>query len=408
MDTEKKRIVDRTTFDEVMVPNYNPQTMVPVRGEGTRVWDQNGKEYVDFTSGIAVNALGHCHPDLVKVLNDQGGKLWHLSNVFTNEPALMLAETLVERTFADKVFFCNSGTEANEAAFKLARKYCYDNFGPEKHEIIAFHKAFHGRSLFTVSVGGQPKYQEGFQPTPAGITHLPFNDISALEAAISDKTCAVVIEPIQGEGGVVSADPEFLKSVRTLCDKHNALVVFDEVQTGVGRTGNLYAYMSTPVTPDIMTTAKALGGGFPIGAMLTTAHIAKSLGFGTHGSTYGGNPLACAVANEVLAHIDDGLLERVRHCHDVFIHCLGTLNHHHKIFKEIRGQGLLIGCVLTDEWAGKAKLFLQAATKRGLMCLVAGPDVIRIAPALIISDEDIHEGLRRFELAVSDVVSVQQ
>lgn len=407
MDIEKQRSVSRETFDEVMVPSYNPQAMVPVRGEGTRVWDQDGQEYIDFTSGIAVNVLGHCHPDLVHVLDDQGKKLWHLSNVFTNEPALALAKTLVERTFADKVFFCNSGTEANEAAFKLARKYAYDRFGPEKHEIISFNKAFHGRSLFTVSVGGQPKYREGFQPTPAGITHLPFNDIDALKGTISDKTCAVVLEPIQGEGGIITADSEFLKAVRTLCDKHNALVVFDEVQTGVGRTGKLYAYMDTEITPDIMTTAKALGGGFPIGAMLTKTNIAQSLGFGTHGSTSGGNPLACAVAKEVLDHVDDALLQGVQHRHDLFVQCLASINSKYEIFKEIRGKGLLIGAVLSDAWAGKAKLFLQAAIRHSLMCLVAGPDVIRIAPSLIISDGDIHEGMHRLEAAIAEVVAAQ-
>ncbi len=402
---KKEFSVSRETFDEVMVPNYNPQTVVPVKGKGTRIWDQQGIEYVDFSSGIAVNVLGHSHPKLMQALDEQSQKVWHLSNVFTNEPALELAKILVNRTFADKVFFCNSGSEANEAAFKLARKYAYDHFGAEKHEIIAFNKAFHGRSLFTVSVGGQPKYCEGFEPTPAGITHLPFNDIVALESSISDKTCAVVLEPIQGEGGVVPADLEFIQAVRKLCDKHNALMVLDEVQTGVGRTGKLYAYMHTEVVPDILTTAKALGGGFPIGAMLTTTKIAKSLGFGTHGSTYGGNPLACSVAKAVLNEVDDQLLTGVAHRHDLFIDGLNVINSKFGVFKEIRGKGLLIGCQLAGEWSGKSKQFLQAAVRQKVICLVAGPDVLRIAPALNIAESDIKEGLHRLEAAVSDVVN---
>jgi len=294
----------RATFDEVMVPNYNPSEILPERGEGSRVWDQNGNEYVDFAGGIAVSILGHNHPGMVKALKDQADKIWHLSNVFTNKPALELADKLTEATFADKVFFANSGGEANEAAFKLARRYAHDNFGPEKSEILSFSKSFHGRTLFTVCVGGQPKYTEGFEPLPGGILHTEYNNIEAFRELISDKTCAVVMEPIQGEGGIIPADPEFVKEVRELCDKHNALLVFDEVQTGFGRTGDLYAYMGMGVTPDILTTAKSMGGGFPIGAMLTTTKIAASLVPGTHGSTYGGNPLGCAVSLAVLDAIN--------------------------------------------------------------------------------------------------------
>ena len=290
----------RAQFDEVMVPNYAPSAVIPVRGEGSRVWDQEGKEFIDFAGGIAVNCLGHCHPALVGALKEQGEKLWHLSNVMTNEPALELATKLVEATFADRVYFANSGAEANEAALKLVRRYAMDKFGAEKDQIIAFDKAFHGRTFFTVSVGGQAAYSDGFGPKPQSITHVPFNDIAALEAVFSDKTCAVMMEPLQGEGGIIDADPEFLKAVRALCDKHNALLVFDEVQTGVGRLGELYAYMRGDVVPDVLTTAKALGGGFPIAAMLTTKEIADHLKIGTHGSTYGGNPLACAIGNAVL------------------------------------------------------------------------------------------------------------
>lgn len=398
--------VTRATFDEVMVPNYKPQDMVPVRGEGSRVWDQNGKEYLDFTGGIAVNALGHANPRLVKALQEQSEKLWHLSNVYTNEPALKLAKRLTELTFADKVFFCNSGGEANEAAFKLVRKYAYDNVGPEKHEIISFRQSFHGRTLFTVSVGGQEKYRKGFEPVPAGITHVEFNNLEALKAAISDRTCAVVMEPIQGEGGIIPADPEFVRGVRELCDQHNTLLVFDEIQTGVGRTGHFYAYMELGVEPDVLTTAKALGGGFPIGAMLTTDKCAESLGFGTHGSTYGGNPLGCAVALEVVNNIsDEQMLTDVQRKHGLFVEELDRINREHGIFEEVRGKGLLIGGALKPEWHGQGARFLAAARAEGLMLLVAGPQVLRMAPALNIADDEIHEGMQRFARAVAKVVA---
>ena len=244
--------------------------------------------------------MGHCHPKLVATLKEQGEKLWHIANVMTNEPALRLAKKLIDATFADKVYFANSGGEANEAAFKLARRYAVDNFGEQKNEIIAFEQAFHGRTLFTVSVGGQPKYSAGFGPALKGITHLPFNDIAALEAAVSAKTCAIVMEPLQGEGGIINGDPAFIKRARELCDEHNALLVLDEVQTGAGRLGTLYAYQQTDIMPDILTTAKGLGNGFPVAAMLTTTKVAKSLAIGTHGSTYGGNPLACSIAEAVI------------------------------------------------------------------------------------------------------------
>ncbi len=401
-----KQPVNRALFDEVMVPNYSPQQMVPVRGRGSRVWDQEDNEYVDFAGGIAVNALGHVHPQLVAALKEQADKLWHVSNTFTNEPALRLAQKLTEATFADKVFFCNSGAEANEAAFKLARKYSYDNVGPEKHEIIAFYQGFHGRTLFTVSVGGQAKYREGFEPAPGGITHVPFNDIEALKAAISDKTCAVVMEPIQGEGGIIPADPAFAKAVRELCDQHNALLVFDEIQSGMGRTGQLFAYMGLGITPDILTSAKALGGGFPIGAMLTTDKVAKSFGFGTHGSTYGGNPLACAVSEVAFDLINDPeLLANVEHKHNVFREELEKINEKHHIFKDIRGQGLLVGAELVEAWHGQGSKFIAAAREQGLMILVAGPNVLRMAPSLIIPDEDIRDGMAALSQAIGKVIA---
>lgn len=398
--------VNRSTFDQVMVPNYAPQAVIPVRGEGSRLWDQDGNEYIDFAGGIAVNALGHCHPTLVEVLKAQTDQLWHLSNVYTNEPALRLASKLTEKTFADRVFFCNSGAEANEAAFKMVRKYAYDNFGAHKHRIISFSQSFHGRTLFTVSVGGQPKYREGFEPVPGGIDHVPYNDLAALEAAMDDSVCAVVMEPILGEGGVIPADAEFARGVRELCDRHNALLVFDEIQTGVGRTGELFAYQGLGVTPDVLTSAKALGGGFPIGAMLTTAKASESLGFGTHGSTYGGNPLACAVAEAVLDLIDTpDVLAGVSHRHQLFVEELQKINDKHDIFTDIRGSGLLIGAELTEAWHGKGAQFLAAAREEGLMLLVAGPKVLRMTPSLIIDEADIVEGMARLERAIAKVLA---
>ncbi|MGO2287610.1 aspartate aminotransferase family protein [Pseudomonas lundensis] len=393
--------VQRADFDQVMVPNYAPAAFIPVRGAGSRVWDQSGRELIDFAGGIAVNVLGHAHPALVGALTEQANNLWHVSNVFTNEPALRLAKKLVDSTFAERVFFCNSGAEANEAAFKLARRVAHDRFGPEKYEIIAALNSFHGRTLFTVNVGGQSKYSDGFGPKITGITHVPFNDLDALKAAISDKTCAVVLEPVQGEGGVLPAEQAYLQGARDLCNQHNALLVFDEVQTGMGRTGELFAYMHYGVTPDILTSAKSLGGGFPIAAMLTTESLAKHLVVGTHGTTYGGNPLACAVGNAVIDVINTPeVLDGVKARHDQFKTRLEAIGQQYGLFTQVRGLGLLLGCVLSDAWKGKAKDIFNAAEKEGLMILQAGPDVVRFAPSLVVDEADIKDGLDRFERAV--------
>lgn len=393
--------VQRADFDQVMVPNYAPAAFIPVRGAGSRVWDQSGRELIDFAGGIAVNVLGHAHPALVGALTEQANTLWHVSNVFTNEPALRLAKKLVDATFADRVFFCNSGAEANEAAFKLARRVAFDRFGAEKYEIIAALNSFHGRTLFTVNVGGQSKYSDGFGPKITGITHVPFNDLEALKAAISDKTCAVVLEPIQGEGGVLPGELDYLQGARELCNQHDALLVFDEVQTGMGRTGHLFAYQYYGVTPDILTSAKSLGGGFPIAAMLTTEALAKHLVVGTHGTTYGGNPLACAVGNAVIDVVNTPeVLNGVKAKHDLFKTRLESIGQQYGLFTEVRGLGLLIGCVLNDAWKGKAKDIFNACEKENLMILQAGPDVVRFAPSLVVEEADIEEGLNRFERAV--------
>ncbi len=394
--------ITRALFDQVMVPSYAPAPVVPVRGEGSRLWDQAGREYIDLAGGIAVTCLGHAHPRLVTALTQQAGKLWHVSNVMTNEPALRLAQRLCELTFAERVFFANSGAEANEAALKLARKYAADHHGGEKREIIAFNGAFHGRTLFTVSVGGTPKYTEGFEPLPGEITHVPYDDLPALAATISGRTCAVIMEPVLGEGGVKVPREGFARGVRELCDRHGALLIFDEVQTGMGRTGELYAYMGMGVTPDILTTAKGLGGGFPIGAMLTTTAIAASLGVGTHGSTYGGNPLACAVADAVVETVSDpATLAGVRERHRLMMAGLEGINQRHGVFSATRGRGLLLGCELSPDWKGQSRDFLKAAMEEGVAVLAAGPDVIRLAPSLIIPEALIEEGLARFEGAVA-------
>ncbi|EPK6540420.1 TPA: aspartate aminotransferase family protein [Klebsiella pneumoniae] len=405
MATEQPAIT-RATFDEVILPIYAPAEFIPVKGKGSRVWDQQGKEYIDFASGIAVTALGHCHPALVAALHQQGETLWHTSNVFTNEPALRLGRKLVEATFAERVVFMNSGTEANETAFKLARHYAVTRHSPYKTKIIAFHNAFHGRSLFTVSVGGQPKYSDGFGPKPADIVHVPFNDLQAVKAVMDDHTCAVVVEPIQGEGGVTAATPAFLQGLRELCDQHQALLVFDEVQCGMGRTGSLFAYMHYGVTPDILTSAKALGGGFPVSAMLTTHEIASAFHAGSHGSTYGGNPLACAVANAAFDLINTpAVLDGVSAKRELFVKHLQRLDAEFDLFSDIRGMGLLIGAELKPQHKGRARDFLYAAADAGVMVLNAGPDVMRFVPSLIIDEQDITEGMARFAQAVAKVIN---
>ncbi|EMF6670896.1 TPA: aspartate aminotransferase family protein [Serratia marcescens] len=401
-----KSAVSRSTFDQVILPVYAPAQFVPVRGKGSRVWDQQGKEYIDFSGGIAVTALGHCHPALVEALKRQGETLWHTSNVFTNEPALRLASKLIDATFADRVFFANSGAEANEAAFKLARHYAITRHSPYKTKIIAFYNAFHGRTLFTVSVGGQAKYSDGFGPKPADIVHVPFNDLAAVKAVMDDHTCAVVMEPIQGEGGITPVDADFLKGVRKLCDQHQALLVFDEVQSGMGRSGKLFAYMHYGVMPDILTTAKALGGGFPVSAMLTTEEIASVMQVGTHGTTYGGNPLACAVAEAALDVINTPeVLSGIEQRHALYVQALQDIGDKYGIFTAIRGMGLLIGAELTPHYHGRARDFLTAAAARGLMILNAGPNVIRFAPSLVVEPQDIEAGMALFELAVQDVIN---
>jgi len=399
--------VNRQTFDEVLVPTYAPAAMVPVRASGLDLWDQEGKHYLDFTSGIAVTALGHANPEVNEALTKQLNTLWHIGNGYTNEPVLRLASALIAATFAERAFFCNSGAEANEAALKLARKYAHGKFGPHKSRIVSCLSSFHGRTLFTVSVGGQPKYTEGFEPLPQDLSHIPFNDIEAARAAITDDVAAVIVEPIQGEGGVIPGNPDYLKALRELCDQTGALLVFDEVQSGMGRCGTLFAYEQMGVVPDVLTSAKALGNGYPIGAMLTTTEIAQYLAVGTHGTTYGGNPLASSVGLKVLELINQpAFLGRVKEASAKVIANLQQLAADHpNVFGQPRGMGLLIGLPMAEACKGRSKDYTKLCEKLGLMLLIAGPDVVRLAPALVVSDEQIAEADRLMRAAVAEFVS---
>jgi len=396
--------VNRQTFDEVLVPTYAPAAMVPVRASGLDLWDQEGKHYLDFTSGIAVTALGHANPQVNEALTRQLGTLWHVGNGYTNEPVLRLASALTAATFAERAFFCNSGAEANEAALKLARKYAHSKFGAHKSRIVSCLSSFHGRTLFTVSVGGQPKYTEGFEPLPQDLSHIPYNDIEAARAAITDDVCAVIVEPIQGEGGVIPGNPDYLKALREFCDNTGALLVFDEVQSGMGRTGTLFAYEQMGVQPDVLTSAKALGNGYPIGAMLTTTEIAQYLAVGTHGTTYGGNPLASSVGLKVLELINQpAFLGRVKEASaKVFANLRQLAADYPQVFGQPRGMGLLIGLPMAEGFKGRSKDYTKLCEKLGLMLLIAGPDVVRLAPALVVSDEQIVEADRLMRAAVAE------
>ncbi len=396
--------VSRQTFDEVLVPTYAPAAMVPVRASGLDLWDQEGKHYLDFTSGIAVTALGHANPEVNEALTKQLNTLWHIGNGYTNEPVLRLASALTSATFAERAFFCNSGAEANEAALKLARKYAHGKFGPHKSRIVSCLSSFHGRTLFTVSVGGQPKYTEGFEPLPQDLSHIPYNDIEAARAAITDDVAAVIVEPIQGEGGVIPGNPDYLKALREICDQTGALLVFDEVQSGMGRTGSLFAYEQMGVVPDVLTSAKALGNGYPIGAMLTTTEIAQYLAVGTHGTTYGGNPLASSVGLKVLELINQpAFLGRVKEASAKIMANLQQLAADYpNVFGQPRGMGLLIGLPMAEGFKGRSKDYTKLCEKLGLMLLIAGPDVVRLAPALVVSDEQIVEADRLMRAAVAE------
>ena len=390
------------------LPVYRPRQMILERGRGSRLWDIEGREYVDLAGGIAVCGLGHCNPELTAALVEQAGKLWHTSNVFYSEPPVRLAEELVTASrFAARAFLCNSGAEANEAAIKLIRKWATaQGRAPERRVIVTFRGSFHGRTLATVTATAQPKYQEGYEPLPGGFRYVDFNDIAQLETAMaSGDAAAVMLEPVQGEGGVMPAAPGFLQAVRALCDQHDALLVLDEIQCGMGRSGVLFAHWQDGVVPDIVTLAKALGGGMPIGAMLAGPKVADVMQFGAHGTTFGGNPLASAVARVALRTLaSDDIAANVQRQAQAIRDGLDAINRDLDLFSEVRGRGLMLGAVLKPDYAGRAGEILDHAAANGLLLLQAGPDVLRFVPALNIGDDDIAEGLARLRAALEAFV----
>ena len=372
--------------DKYIMRTYGRYPLVPVRGEGCRVWDADGKEYLDFLAGVAVNNLGHCHPKVVAALRKQAGELIHCSNYYHIPNQIELAELLCVHSFADKAFFCNSGAEANEAAIKLARKYNREKFGADRYEIITALASFHGRTMATVSATGQEKVQKFFDPLLHGFRHVPFNDAAALKQAITSNTCAVMLEPIQGEGGVVVPSAEYFREVRRICDEHRLLLIFDEVQVGLGRTGKLFAHEHFGITPDIMTLAKALAGGAPIGAMLAREETAESFGPGTHGSTFGGNPLVTAAAvAAVRVILEDGILNRTEEMGEYLLGELEQLKHKFSVVVDVRGIGLMIGM----ELAVPAGDIVKKGLERGLLLNVAQESVLRFVPPLIVTKQEV-------------------
>ncbi len=387
------------------LPVYRPREVVLDHGRGSRVWDTAGRGYIDFGAGIAVNALGHQDADLKAALSEQADKLWHASNVFYTEPPLRLAQELVEASgFAERVFLCNSGSEANEAAIKLVRRWATDQGrAPDKRVIVTFEGSFHGRTLAAVTATARPAYQAGYEPLPGGFRHVPFNDVAALrDAMAAGDVAAVMVEPVQGEGGVIPAAEGFLSHVRRLCDAHEALLVVDEIQCGMARTGVLFAHMHDGVRPDIMTLAKALGGGLPVGALLAGPAVATRMQAGAHGSTFGGNPLACAVARVVLRKLASaGIAQNVRRQSQRLHAVLRSIDEEHGTFDDIRGRGLMLGAGLSARYRGRMSELLDVAAAHGLLVLQAGADVLRLLPALNITDAEMDEGERRLRAAIA-------
>jgi acetylornithine/N-succinyldiaminopimelate aminotransferase len=406
---DNRRMTDSTTdliataqADQLAV--YRQRGVILDHGRGSRVWDRDGHEYVDFGAGIAVTALGHANPELVAALVEQAGKLWHTSNVFWSEPPMRLSRELVAASgFARRVFLCNSGAEANEAAIKLARKWAASQGrDPSRRVILTFRGSFHGRTLATVTATAQPKYQEGYEPLPGGFRYSDFNDLAAAENAMAaGDVCAVLVEPVQGEGGVMPATDAFLRGLRALCDRHAALLVLDEIQCGMGRTGTLFACEGYGVVPDCVSLAKALGGGFPIGALLVGPKASETMQFGAHGTTFGGNPMAAAVARVALARLGSVQIRaNVARQAQALRDGLAAIHAEFDVFAEVRGRGLMIGAVLAPRFAGRAGELLDHAAARGLLVLQAGPDVLRLVPALNVGDDDVREGLARLRAAV--------
>jgi predicted acetylornithine/succinylornithine family transaminase len=384
--------------ESYLLQNYSPQPIALVRGQGCRLEDADGKEYLDLMGGIATAVLGHCHPALIRALEEQAHKLWHVSNFYTTSPQTQLAERLVRHSFADRIYFCNSGAEANEAALKLARRWHRDR-GDDRYEIIAFDGGFHGRTLFTVSATGTPAYWQGFEPLVPGIHHAPFGDLAAVEALLSQRTAAILVEPLQGEGGIRPAPDGFLRGLRELAEQTGCLLIFDEVQTGMGRTGTLFAHEQHGVTPDVMTLAKALGGGIPIGAMCATERVAGALVPGTHASTFGGNPLAAACACAVMdVLIEEGVLEHGRQRGRYLGEQLEKMAARHTPqIAEVRGAGLLRAVELRSP-AGPV---VDRCREAGVLVITAGANILRLAPPLVIEESELQQGLDVLEGAIA-------
>ncbi|HSC57633.1 MAG TPA: acetylornithine transaminase [Nitrospira sp.] len=376
----------KRSAEQYLMDTYTRQPISIVRGRGTKVYDLEGREYIDFVGGIAVNILGHGHPDLVLAIQKQAAQLIHASNLYYTEPQVKLAQILVDHSFADKAFFCNSGAEANEAAIKLARRYSHDKYGTGRFGIITMKQSFHGRTMATLTATGQEKVQKGYDPLLSGFSYVAFNHLAELEQAVNDKTAAIMLEPIQGEGGVHVADRDYLKAVRELCTQKDILLIFDEVQTGMGRTGTLFAYEQLGVQPDVMTLAKGLGGGVPIGACLATVRVAKAFGPGSHASTFGGNPLACAAALAVLRVLLEGrVLDQARRMGDYLSKGLSECKDRHHVVRDVRGLGLLQGIEVEMD----AKTVVGDCLKRGILINATGDHVLRFVPPLIITQAEI-------------------
>ena len=396
--TEMKELTARA--DRYLANTYARFPVVLERGEGCRVWDVEGKEYLDCVAGIAVCALGHCHPAVVQAVQAQAAKLLHVSNLYYIEPQIRLAELLCEHTFADRVFFCNSGAEANEAAIKLVRKYAKEHRSPERTEIITMEGGFHGRTVATITATAQAKYQMGFEPLLPGFRYVPFDDLAAVERAVGPRTAAILVEPIQGEGGIRVPTEGYLQGLRKLCDDTGPLLIFDEVQTGIGRTGRLFAYEHWGVEPDIMALAKALGGGLPIGAMLAKEEVAASFTPGTHAATFGGNPLVTAAAFATLKTVlEEDLAARSAEMGGHLLHELQTVQAAHRAVKMVRGKGLLIGVELDRE----VRPVLTRCLDQGLLLSSAGEKVIRFAPPLTVSAQEVSQAVGVFDTVLREV-----
>jgi len=393
------------SLSDYYLPIYRPRPLILERGQGARVWDNQGREYIDFAAGIAVCGLGHNHPELKAALIAQAEKLWHTSNWYYSEPPLQLARELVAASgFAQRVFLCNSGAEANEAAIKLVRRYASSRGkSPQQRVIISFEGSFHGRTLATMTATAQPKYQHGFEPLPEGFRYARFNDVVQLEAAMAlGDVAAVMLEPVQGEGGVMPVSTEFMQRARELCDQHNALLVLDEIQCGMSRTGKLFAHTHWGIRPDIVTLAKALGGGFPIGAVLAGKKVAQVMHAGDHGTTFGGNPLAAAVARVALRLLASTELQAHVTRQSMALRTgLERINQQFPLFEELRGMGLMLGAVLKAEYADDIAALLNCATEQQLLLLQAGNNVLRFVPPLTINDEELESGLLRLQEAIA-------